>query len=80
MVFRQVIFDAKRWSANEPFRALATVIVPGQHETVIDVSATVCVQKLRLLESGRFMLDPYSALDVGMESPMLSINDCIRRC
>lgn len=49
-------FDAKRWSTNEPFRTLATVIIPGQQETVIDISATVCTQKLRLLDAGRFIL------------------------
>lgn len=46
----QVVFDATRWSAAEPFRALATLHVPGQPEGVIDLSAAVCSQKLRVLE------------------------------
>eukprot|EP00903_Cladosiphon_okamuranus_P009303 g8875.t1 len=46
----EVTFDATRWSITEPFRALATLVVPGQEDSVIDLSATVCTQKLKLLD------------------------------
>lgn len=48
----KVTFDATRWSITEPFRALATLVVPGQEDSVIDLSATVCTQKLKLLDGG----------------------------
>lgn len=48
----QVTFDATKWNAAEPFRALATLVVPGQQDSVIDISASVCPQKLRLLDGG----------------------------
>lgn len=48
----KVTFDATRWSITEPFRALATLVVPGQEDSVIDLSATVCTQKLKLLDAG----------------------------
>lgn len=51
-VFRKVTFDATRWSITEPFRALATLVVPGQEDSVIDLSATVCTQKLKLFDGG----------------------------
>lgn len=46
----QVAFDATRWSTTEPFRALANLVVPGQEDSVIDLSAVVCKQKLKLLD------------------------------
>lgn len=51
-VVPKVAFDATRWSITEPFRALATLVVPGQEDSVIDLSATVCTQKLKLLDGG----------------------------
>lgn len=51
-VVPKVTFDATRWSITEPFRALATLVVPGQEDSVIDLSATVCTQKLKLLDGG----------------------------
>lgn len=49
----KVTFDATRWRITEPFRALATLVVPGQEDSVIDLSATVCTQKLKLLDGGK---------------------------
>lgn len=72
LIENQVTFDATRWSTTEPFRTLATITVPGQQDSIIDISATVCTQKLKLVDKGRFPLLVNIVMDAGMMESIIT--------